>query len=377
MKSRNPFGCFVVLGLLAILAFVAFFAFNGLMARAEEAFGPPAAGLGGFQRWRLGFELGLRADELLQPADPAAAPLRFDIGLDEPASRIVSRLWSADLVREGSLFENYLIYTGLDTQLQAGSYQLSAAMSAVQLAQALLDPTPGSVTLVILPGWRLEEIAATLPSAGVNFTPEDFLLAAWSPPAGIDLPADFPAGTSLEGYLLPGSYEIDRKADAATAVNIILTEGFHAQVDSELRQGFAEQGLSEHQAVIIASIVERESMLSDEQPLIASVFLNRFHAGIKLEADPTVQYSLGYDTVGGSWWKTPLTSADLSTASPHNTYLNPGLPPSPIAAPSYAALLAVAFPETSPYFFFQAACDGSGKHLFAITYEEHIANNCP
>ncbi len=376
MRSRNPFSCLVLVGLLAILAFVAFIAANGLIARAEAAFGPPAPGLGTFQRIRLGVELGLRADELQHPADAAGTPVRFDIGFNEPASQIVSRLWSADLVREGNLFENYLIYAGLDTQLQAGSYQLSAAMSAVELAQTLLDPTPGSVTLVILPGWRLEEIAASLPSAGVAFTPEDFLLAAWSPPAGLDLPAGFPAGASLEGYLLPGSYEIDRQANAVVALNIILTTGFYAQVDSELRQGFTDQGLSQHQAVIIASIVERESMLSDEQPLIASVFLNRFHAGIKLEADPTVQYALGYDTQTGSWWKTPLTRPDLSVTSPHNTYLNPGLPPGPIAAPSYGALFAVAFPETSPYIFFQAACDGSGRHVFSVTYEEHIANNC-
>lgn len=377
MRSRNPFSCLVLVGILAILAFVAFIAANGLIARAEAAFGPPAPELGAFQRWRIGLELGLRADELQQPADAAGTPVRFDIGFNEPASQIVSRLWSADLVREGNLFENYLVYTGLDTQLQAGSYQLSAAMSAVQLAQALLDPTPGSVTLVILPGWRLEEIAATLPSAGVKFTPEDFLLDAWTPPASLDLPAGFPDGASLEGYLLPGSYEIGREADAAAALDLILAHGFHTEVDAELRQGWADQGLSEHQAVIIASIVERESMLSDEQPLIASVFLNRFHAGIKLEADPTVQYALGFDPQTASWWKTPLTSVDLSIASPHNTYLNPGLPPSPIAAPSYAALFAVAFPESSPYFFFQAACDGSGRHVFSHTYEEHIANNCP
>jgi len=376
MRPRNPFSCLVLLGLLAILAFVTFFVVNGLMARAEAAFGPPAPGLGTFQRIRIGLELGLRAAELTRPADPAAAPVRFDIGLSEPARQIVSRLWSAGLVREGNLFENYLVYTGLDTQLQAGSYQLSAAMSSLQIAQALLDPTPESVTLVILPGWRLEEIAATLPSAGVKFTPEDFLLAAWSPAAGIDLPAGFPAGASLEGYLLPGSYEIAREMDAAAALNVILAEGFHLQIDSVLRQAWTDQTLNQHQAVILASIMERESVLDQEMALIASVFLNRFHAGIKLEADPTVQYALGFDASSGSWWKNPLTRADLSTDSPHNTYLNPGLPPGPIAAPSYEALFALAFPEKSPYFFFQAACDGSGSHVFAVTYEEHIANNC-
>src|SRR3972149_7886235 len=193
-QRRSPFSCLLLLGTLAVLAFLAFFLVNGPMARAEEAFGPPAPDLSAFQRFRLGIELGLRASELKQPAAANASPVRFDIGLDEPTSQIVSRLWAADLVGEGNLFTSYLIYTGLDTQLQAGSYQLSATMSAEQLAQALLDPTPDSVTLVILPGWRLEEIAAALPSAGVAFTPEELLLLACNPPAAVALPAGLPSG---------------------------------------------------------------------------------------------------------------------------------------------------------------------------------------
>ncbi|MEX2161001.1 MAG: endolytic transglycosylase MltG [Anaerolineales bacterium] len=372
MKSRSGFTCFLVLGLLAILAFVAFIGANALLARAEHAFGPPAPGLGAFQRWRLGLELGFRADELLQPADPAAAAVRFDIGHSEPASQIVARLWKLGMVSEGQLFTNYLIYTGIDTQLQAGSYELSAAMSPVELAAALIDPTPGSVTLVILPGWRLEEIAGTLESAGVNVMPEEFLLAAWSP-AGLDLPVGFPAGATLEGYLLPGSYEIDRQTDAAGLLDALLL-GIRQNVNAELQAAFEQQGLTLHKALTLASIVEREAVIEDEMPMIASVFHNRLASGIYLEADPTVQYALGY--AGGSWWKTPLASADLAIDSPYNTYRYGGLPPGPIAAPDLQALLAVAYPAESPYFFFQAACDGSGVHLFAITYEEHIANNC-
>lgn len=372
MKSRSGLSCFLILGLAAIVAFVAFIGGNALLARAEQAFGAPATALSTFQRIRIGLELGLRAEELLQPADPAAAPVRFDIGLGEATDTIVSRLWQADLVDEGQLFTNYLIYTGLDTQLQAGSYQLSAAMSPVDLAAALLDPTPESVTLVILPGWRLEEIAAALPSAGISVSPEEFLQAAWDP-SGLDLPADFPAGATLEGYLLPGSYEIGREADAASLLDALLL-GAHQNLGAELLAAFEQQGLTLHQALTLASIVEREAVLEDEMPMIASVFHNRLAAGIKLEADPTVQYALGY--AGGSWWKTPLASADLVIDSPYNTYRYGGLPPGPIAAPDLQALLAVAFPADSAYYFFQAACDGSGVHIFAYTYEEHIANNC-
>jgi UPF0755 protein len=107
------------------------------------------------------------------------------------------------------------------------------------------------------------------------------------------------------------------------------------------------------------------------------VFHNRLAAGMRLEADPTVQYAVGYDAASASWWKSPLTSADLAIDSPYNTYLYGGLPPGPIAAPGSAALQAVAFPSASNFYFFQAACDGSGVHVFATTYEEHLANNCP
>jgi UPF0755 protein len=117
-------------------------------------------------------------------------------------------------------------------------------------------------------------------------------------------------------------------------------------------------------------------VIEGEMPQIASVFLNRLAIGMKLDADPTVQYAVGYDAASQSWWKTSLTAADLATDSVYNTYIYPGLPPTAIAAPSLAALDAVAFPSSTGYYYFQAACDGSGAHVFAVTYEEHLANNC-
>jgi len=377
MNQKNSFfTCFIILGLIAALSFVGFIVASGLMARAEDAFGPPAPSLGSFQRVRLGVELGWRAQALLRPVDATGPLENFSIGLDEPTAQIVERMEQAGLVREAELFSAYLVYSGLDTQLQSGDFELSPAMSAAQLAQQLLDPTPGTVTLVILPGWRLEEIASTLPSAGVAVKPEDFLLAAWHPPARVEEPEIFASGASLEGYLLPGSYEIERQASAVDLLNALL-ENFDSSIDADLLAGFQQQDLSLHEALILASIVERESVVDEEMPLIASVFLNRLAAGMRLEADPTVQYALGYDQASQSWWKTPLSAADLNINSAYNTYRNIGLPPGPIAAPSLEALRAVAFPQASDFFFFQAACDGSGKHVFALTLEEHVANNCP
>jgi UPF0755 protein len=130
------------------------------------------------------------------------------------------------------------------------------------------------------------------------------------------------------------------------------------------------------EAVILASIVQREAVVEDEQPMIASVFLNRLSIGMKLETDPTVQYALGYQEDRGSWWKSPLGLDDLAFDNPYNTYLYQGLPPGPICNPGLPALRAVAFPAQSPYYFFRAKCDGSGRHFFAVTFDEHLNNAC-
>lgn len=97
---------------------------------------------------------------------------------------------------------------------------------------------------------------------------------------------------------------------------------------------------------------------------------------MKLDSDPTVQYALGFDPQRG-WWRVPLTLDDLKVNSPFNTYQNHGLPPAPISSPGLNALQAVAFPAQSDYFYFRARCDGSGLHVFAKTFEEHLANGCP
>lgn len=97
---------------------------------------------------------------------------------------------------------------------------------------------------------------------------------------------------------------------------------------------------------------------------------------MKLEADPTVQYAIGYNTTQGIWWTNPLSVDDLKFDSPFNTYVYAGLPPTPISNPGLDALNAVAFPAETPYYFFRARCDGSGFHNFAVTFEEHLGNGC-
>ena len=111
--------------------------------------------------------------------------------------------------------------------------------------------------------------------------------------------------------------------------------------------------------------------------LIESVFIKRMNLGMNLGSDTTIQYALGYDSIGQTWWMNPLSLDDLKFDSPYNTYIYAGLPPAPISSPSLDALNAVAFPDSSPYYYFQAKCDGSGYHTFAVTFEEHLSNGCP
>jgi UPF0755 protein len=245
--------------------------------------------------------------------------------------------------------------------MQSGDFTLSPAQSALEMAYALMDATPSEVPFAILAGWRLEEIAESLPTSGLRIAPEVFLAEAQR--------------RNLEGYLLPGVYSTPRTATAKTLLDG-LSAAFEAALTPELRAGFDNQGLTMNEAVRLASIVERETVVVDEMPLIASVFFNRLAIGMKLETDPTVQYAVGYNEDQSTWWTNPLSVADLKFDSPYNTYLYPGLPPGPICSPSPEALRAVAFPAQTPYYYFRAACDGSGRHNFAETYEEHVGNEC-
>jgi UPF0755 protein len=266
----------------------------------------------------------------------------------------------------------YLQYRGLDTQLEAGRSEVSGAMSIVELADTLQQARDSRYAITIPEGWRLEEIAEELGQAGLAFGTDDFLEAARRPPPSW---ADAPENAgSLEGFIFPDTYQLDPDMAAGEVLDMMLAN-LEARLSEDLITGFSAQGLNPFEAFTLASIVEREAALPAERPLIASVFLNRLRLGIPLQADPTVQYAVGRQPNG--WWKAPLTADDLRVDSRYNTYIYSGLPPGPIANPGLASLESVAFPAETAYLFFRATCDGSGRHLFATTLEEHVANACP
>ncbi len=377
-RRSSILGAFVLplIALLVLLGVILAGAILSVPSRAAETFGPPAPGLSTRQRLTLSASLLWQAEDLTVPVNPSGAAVAFDVALGESVPSIVGRLWEAGLIRNPGAFTNYLQYSGLDTTLQAGEYTLSPGMSAIEIANALQDAIPGDVGFHVLAGWRVEEIAAALPTSGVEITPDDFLQTVQVLPQGFSFSEQIPADSTLEGFLYPGVYELPRETPIQELIDTLLN-AFESQVSNEMRAGFHQQGLSLYQAVTLASIVQREAVVDDEKPMIASVFLNRLVIGMKLDSDPTVQYAIGYNPGQGTWWTNPLSKADLEIDSAYNTYVYPGLPPGPICNPGIASLKAVAFPAQTPYYYFRAACDNSGRHNFAETYEEHVNNACP
>ena len=363
-----PLGCVIPLVLLVVAVIIAIV----VPFSAARTYGPPAENLDGWQRFQYSAALLWYDGQVTRPVDPAAGDQPFSIAEGEQAVDVAARLEQDGLVRSAAAFRTYLIYSGLDTGLQAGDYTISPALSPVQIAERLQDATPAQVKFIVLPGWRMEEIAAALPTSGLHITPEDFLAAARSTHPNLD---SFPPNATAEGFLFPDEYILPRTTQAQQLVDLLMRR--FDQALSGLRDGFSRHNLSVYDAVTLASIVQREAMRADEQPIIASVFYNRIAAGMRLQTDPTIQYALGFDSASNSWWKSPLTLDDLNIDSPYNTYAHDGLPPGPIDSPSLSALQAVASPADTAYLFFRARCDGSGRHAFAKTFDEHLKNGCP
>jgi UPF0755 protein len=379
----SPVGCvarilvsLVVLGALGAAAYILYQTWLGAGLERSAS----SADLSRTQRLYLEYYLSQRSADLERPAGTGTTLQSFIIAPGEGAAVIAQRLQTVGLLNDTELFLNYLTYYGLDGGLVTGDYQLDPQQTIPELADALGAGGARALELSFLPGWRSEEMAnylsITRPARIEANAFNDIVRTGGSTnPKQYTFLASLPAGTSLEGYLFPGFYQIQLDHDSRSLVEQMLAN-FDRQVTPQLRQAFGEQGLSIRDAVILASIIEKEATLPEEKPLMASVFLNRLHAGMPLQADPTVQYALGYQSAGGTWWKSPLEAADLGVESPYNTYLVDGLPPGPISNPGLASLEAVAFPAVSDYLYFVLDCEAedTGRHVFSTTFEEHVSH---
>jgi UPF0755 protein len=339
-----------------------------------------ASSLNPVERVYLRSYLASRSGELAKAAGEGSGEATFEITPGENAEQIAANLVEQGFLTDRTLFRNYVLFHGMDSRLEAGTFQLSRSLTIPELATILTDATAREVELRFIEGWRIEQMAEYLATTEpANIDSREFL-AIVERRSAIDLsPYDFlatlPSGATLEGFLFPDTYRLPADAEANDLVATMLAN-FGERVSPALRQSFGAQGLSTYEAVTLASIVHREAVLLDEQPHMVGVFLNRLREGKLLQADPTVQYALGYQPASGKWWKSPLDLEDLQVASPYNTYLVAGLPPGPIANPGLSALQAVASPtETDDYYFvLDCTADRPGAHVFSQTFEEHLAH---
>jgi len=338
---------------------------------AEEASESNIIETGSLERALLGFYLGFRQREIESPVSDDFTPIPFTIAPGETAATIATRLERAGLIRDAGLFRLLVRYGGVDAQLEAGDYQLRPNMSLEEIVNALQHGRPSEVAITIPEGWRAEEIAEMLEERGL-VKAEEFLRAVREDGFEYDFLSDRPEGVSLEGYLFPDTYGIPPDFEAVQIIDMMLAN-FGGRFTPEMRQEAARGGMSIHQVLTVASLVEREARIAEERPIIASIYLNRLEAGWLLESDATAQYALGYQEATGQWWKSPISLEEMTQIdSPYNTYLYPGLPPGPICNPGLASILAVIDPAETNYMFLYHKGDGS--HAFAVTYEEHLEN---
>jgi UPF0755 protein len=289
----------------------------------------------------------------------------FVIARGETAGQIAKRLEQEGVIRSALAFAFVLYETERENALQSGTYTVSAALTPRDLAKLFEKAAGEQVVLRIIDGWRLTEVATAVNKAFPTITKEAFTAAAVVGDRKNTVLAGLDPQSPLEGFLFPDTYFMRPDITAPQIVDVLL-DTFERKVGATLRSAAADRKVAIYDIVKLASIVEREARDRSESATIAGVYSNRLEIGMKLDADPTIQYALGE-------WR-ELSLDDLKLDSPYNTYRYAALPPTPIANPGAAALEGAARPADVPYFYFVAKSDGTGGHAFSVTLEEHEAN---
>lgn len=293
-------------------------------------------------------------------------------GYPEPRKRVEVRkgMRTAAILRElqaeGIIRDEYvpLVYMKLlrnRESMKAGTYEFSGEMSAVDVLEKLIRGDVVLSTITIREGLDRFAIGRLFAAAGYGTEAE------WREVTSeAELIRDLaPEAQSLEGYLFPDTYKFDPGTPVTTIVRAMVGN-FRKNFSGEM--AYIATGLSMHDTVTLASIVETEARIPQERPLVAGVYLNRIRRRMLLGADPTVIYAL---KLAGRW-DGNIRKADLQIDSPYNTYRFPGLPPGPIANPGLASLRAAAAPAATGYLYFVARPDGS--HAFSTSLGEHNRN---
>src|SRR5262245_8754567 len=308
-----------------------------------------ALAAGGAEAWRA-----------LTPTDALdAGPRVVDIPAQQGLFGIARRLRDAEVVSSAEAFVALAVIRGSARALKAGEYEFPrgtttlAALKMLESGRVRLHPVlhPEGATVAELA--RAIEQQRLLPA-------EDVMRAASDPAFLRTLGIE---GPSVEGYVFPDTYHFTRGLTAEQMLARTV-QRLRAKLTPELVERARARGLDVHQLLTLASIIEREAVMSDERRLISAVFWNRLQLGMPLQADPTVQYAVRKE-------RRALTRADLATDHPFNTYTRIGLPPGPIASPGLAAIEAALDPAPVKYLYFVATDEQ--RHHFSLTVEEHNA----
>lgn len=312
---------------------------------------------------------------LLGPTrEPAGELIVITVNEGDSAEEIGEKIEDAGVIESARLFRVLASLLGVSDDMAAGNYEFERKETALSAVRRVSQGVTASLVVTIPEGLRVEEIGELLEERSV-LSADEFLAALGESYVAPFLEAGPDGG--LEGFLFPATYGFSRSVTPDEAVQQML-DAFDQRYREEIRPLLPQAGgRSLRQVVTLASIVEREAVVPEERPRIASVFLNRLALGLPLQADPTVQYAAGNDPASVQqfgYWKEELTLADLALTSPYNTYVTVGLPPGPIANPGLDSILAALRPAETNFLFFVARPDGS--HAFAETLEEHRHNVC-
>ena len=300
---------------------------------------------------------------LHQPLDLGPEPLELAI---EPGT--TPRGVARDVVAAGVKTDARLLYawfrvSGQDRAIKAGNYELPPGTTPISLLQKLARGEEALRALTLVEGWNWRQVRQALAKEeqlrhDAAALTDEALMAQLGRP-----------GVAPEGRFFPDTYTYAKgSSDIA-----LLRRAMHA-MDRHLEAAWAQRAAdtplkSADEALILASIVEKETGIASERPRVAGVFINRLKMGMPLQSDPTVIYAV---TMGKQKLDRPISRKDLNTDSPYNTYTHPGLPPGPIANPGRASLEAVLHPEAHGYLYFVA--DGTGGHTFSTSLDEHTKN---
>jgi UPF0755 protein len=300
------------------------------------------------------------------PTQDKAAVVTVQVPEGASADSIGQQLEQAGLIHSvmaWKLWARLAAFKNNQGSFQTGTYELSAQASLGDLANTIWTGRVKQASFTIPEGWSIREMGAHFEKEGW-FSADAFVKAATQVPR--DRFPWLPENVSmLEGFLFPDTYQVPLEGRSPDAVINVMLKHFetHALPLYQQRQGLKETSLNEW--VTLSSIVEKEAVVPQERPRIAGVFWNRLRLAMSLGSDPTVEYGLGIRQTQ----EQPLTLAQVRQPSPYNTYINPGLPPTPIASPGLASMKAVLAPEQTAYLYFVARYDGT--HVFSESLGDH------